>query len=392
VTAPTFSRRLAWPSGENRLATLEGARRAAGRPVLDLAATNPTQAGLPYPEGALAAALAPRGVARYEPEPFGLLSARRAVAADYQRRGAVVEPRAIALTASSSESYALLFKLLASPGEVVLIPEPSYPLFDYLARLEGLQPRPYRLVHDGRWRVDLDSLDLTGVKAICLVSPNNPTGTIVHREDLAALAERAAVQGAALIVDEVFADYAPSPRPDVVPNVAAVPLAALTFCLGGLSKSVGMPQLKLGWIATRGPEELVAAALPRLELVCDTYLSVGTPVQLALPALFDLGGRIREAIAERVVTNRRLLAASAGPRSSCTLLSEAAGWAAVLRLPAVMSDEDWAARLLDDGVLVQPGYLFDLEVTSVVLSLLPEPSTFAEGVRRIIDRANTATG
>jgi alanine-synthesizing transaminase len=387
---PPFSNRLVWPTGDNRLAQLEAARRAAGRPVLDLTVTNPTRVGLPYPD-ALTGALATRGLVRYDPSPFGLLTARRAVAADYQRRGAVVDPRTIALTASSSESYALLFKLLARPGDALLVPQPSYPLFDYLARLEGLEPRPYRLVWDGRWRMDLDGVDLDRVRVACVVSPNNPTGSLVHREDLAALEVLAADWGIALVVDEVFADYAPTPRPVDVTNVAAASPRALTFCLGGLSKSAGLPQMKLGWIAMVGPDELVDEALPRLELVCDTYLSAGTAVQLALPHLLEVGAEIRTAISDRVRSNRRVLTAVLASQTPCNLMSEPAGWSAVVRLPAVMSDEDWAVRLLDDGVLVQPGYFFDMPVgASVVLSLLAEPAAFAEGVRRILSRASTA--
>jgi alanine-synthesizing transaminase len=389
---PLYSRRLDWPTGENRLAMLEAARRAAGRPVLDLAVSNPTRVGLSYPDAALASALSHRGVGKYDPSPFGMLPARKAVAADYQRRGATVDPRAIALTASSSESYALLFKLLASPGDAVLVPRPSYPLFDYLARLEGLEARPYPLVWEGRWRMDLQGVNLDGVRAACVVSPNNPTGTLIHREDLDALSVLALERGFALIVDEVFADYAPTPRVGAVASVAATAPAALTFCLGGLSKSAGLPQMKLGWIAALGPDELVEPALPRLELVCDTYLSVGTPVQLALPYLMELGAGIRTAISDRVRSNRRVLTAVVDSQSPCTLMSEPAGWSAVIRLPAVMSDEDWAVRLLDDGVLVQPGYFFDLDLgASIVISLLPEPAGFAEAVRRILSRAAAAT-
>jgi aspartate/methionine/tyrosine aminotransferase len=386
--SPAFSQRLTWSTGENRLAQAEAAVRGAGRPVLDLTVSNPTEVGLPYPAAELAAALARPAVARYQPAAFGLSSARQAVAADYARRGAVLDPAAIVLTASSSESYALLFKLLANPGEVVLVPQPSYPLFDYLARLEGVEARPYRLSHDGGWRVDLDTLDLAAARAVCVVSPNNPTGSFVHRQDLEALAALAAERGLALVVDEVFADYAFAPGPGAVLSVAGAAPAALTFCLGGLSKSAGLPQMKLGWIATLGPAALVAEALARLELVCDTYLSPGTPVQLALSRLLELGASIRAAIRERVQANRRALASAISAQAPCTLLPAEAGWSAILRMPALMSDEDWAIRLLEeDGVLVQPGYFFDLTLgTTLVLSLLPAPATFNEGVSRLLAR------
>jgi alanine-synthesizing transaminase len=395
MRGPPFSRRLPWSTAENPLARRERERRAGGAPILDLTVSNPTAVGLPYPEEELAAALAEPGVARYRPAPFGLASARAAVAADQARRGVAVDPEAVVLTASSSESYSLLFKLLADPGDAVLVPQPSYPLFDYLARLEGLEPRPCHLAYDGGWRLDPASLDLRGARAVCLVSPNNPTGSYLHADDLRDLAARAAAQGAALIADEVFADYPLSPpRRGSITSVAGAEPAALTFCLGGLSKGAGLPQMKLGWMAVAGPAALVAEALPRLELVCDTYLSVGAAVQLALPRLLELGAGIRQAIAGRVRANHAALAAALGTGSPCTLLPAEAGWSAILRVPATASDEEWALRLLEeDGVLVQPGYFFDLTLgATLVLSLLPPPGIFAEGVRRLLARVDRGAG
>jgi alanine-synthesizing transaminase len=386
-----FSARLDWQAAQNRLAEREAARRAADRPILDLTVTNPTEVGLSYPGQALANALGDPGIASYEPAPFGLWPARAAVAADFARRGAAVPPGAIALTASSSESYALLFKLLCDPGDVVLVPQPSYPLFEYLARLEGVEPRPYHLTYDGRWRLDFDSLALDGARALCLVNPNNPTGSFLSVEEWARLSALAAEHQIPLIVDEVFADYALSPAVDAAANVAALPLPALTFCLGGLSKGAGLPQMKLGWIAALGPEPLALEALRRLELVCDTYLSVGTPVQRALPALLAAGADLRAQIARRVQANRQRLAATFGRGSPCTLLPAEAGWSAILRLPALMSDEEWALTFIDrDGVLVQPGYFFDLDVgTTVVISLLTHAATLGEGARRIAERVGS---
>lgn len=391
-----FSDRLPWTVTENRLAGREAARRAADRPVLDLTVTNPTAVGLSYPAQALASALGDPGLARYEPAPFGLPAAREAVAADFARRGAAVAADAVALTASSSESYALLFKLLANPGDAVLVPQPSYPLFDYLARLEGLEPRRYRLAFDGRWRIDWESLSYPSawerVRAVCVVNPNNPTGSFLSADELARLAGLAAARGVPLIVDEVFADYAFSPALDAAVTVAAHPAPALTFCLGGLSKASALPQLKLGWIAALGPAPLVAEALRRLELVCDTYLSVGTPVQRALPELLRLGADLRAQVGKRVLANRQRLATTFGRNSPCTLLPAEGGWSAILRVPALMSDEDWALAFLDrDGVLVQPGYFFDLDLgTTLVLSLLTHSATMAEGARRIAERVSAA--
>jgi aspartate/methionine/tyrosine aminotransferase len=385
---PLFSNRLPWSTAENLLAQTEAHARASGRPLIDLTVSNPTQVGLAYPVDDISRALADARALVYQPTPRGLPSAREAVARDYARRGATVSADQILLTASSSESYALLFKLLGDPGQVVLCPEPSYPLFEYLSRLESLAPRPYRLVYDGRWRVDFSSLDFASVAALVLVSPNNPTGSFVCREDLHQLAELAAAHDVAIIADEVFADFPLAPAPDAVPAVAAQPEAALTFSLGGLSKSCALPQMKLGWLAATGPTALVEAALARLELVADTYLSVGTPVQVALPALLQAGASVRRDIMARVQRNRAALAARLGPDSPCTLLPIEAGWCAILRVPAVMTDEAWACTLMtDDGVLVQPGYFFDLHMgATLVLSLIAPPADFDAGVARILDR------
>jgi alanine-synthesizing transaminase len=383
-----FSRRLPWATAENALARAEAAARAAGREWLDLTVSNPTQVGLPYPEQEIAAAFAEAAVSSYQPAPFGLARARAAVVADYARRGVELEVEQVVLTASSSESYALLFKLLGDPGQAVLHPEPSYPLFEYLARLEGLLPRPYRLRFDGHWPVDIDSLELADAAAVIVVSPNNPTGSYVSAGDFDRLAGLAAANQQALIVDEVFADFPLSPAPDAVTAVAGRPSPALVFSLGGLSKSCGLPHLKLGWIAVTGPGTLVRAALARLELIADTYLSVGTPVQMALPRLLQVGARIRRRISERVRRNRQALLQALATSSPCTLLPAEAGWCAILRVPEVMSDEAWAALLLEqDGVLVMPGYFFDLDIgATLVLSLLVEERVFAEGVARLLAR------
>jgi hypothetical protein len=379
---------LPWTLAENELARLEAQVRAAGREVLDLSLSNPTQVGLDYPAAEILRALADARALEYRPEPCGVAAARTAVAADYARRGAVVSPDHIVLSASSSESYSMLFKLLGDPGQAVLCPEPSYPLFEYLARLEGLVPRPYHLCYDGRWRVDLSSLDVDGAAALVLVSPNNPTGSFVCAEDLDRLGEAAAREGLALIVDEVFADFALAPATDAVAAVAARPSPALTFSLGGLSKSCALPQMKLGWLAASGPAALVEAAMPRLELVADTYLSVATPVQLALPRLLAAGASLRASLLERIRRNRRALAGRLGADSPCTLLPAEAGWSAILRVPAVMSDEQWAMTLLaQEGVLVQPGYFFDLHLgATLVCSLIVDPRVFDRGIERLLAR------
>ncbi len=368
------------------MARAEAERRAAGLPVLDLTLSNPTAAGLDYPAAALAAAFADPAMVHYQPSPRGSASARATVAADYLRRGVTLSPEHLVLTASSSESYALLFKLLGDPGQVVLVPQPSYPLFDYLTSLEGLSPRPYRLAFDGRWHVDFATLDVTDAAAIVLVSPNNPTGSFISAEDCDRLSALAAEHGLAIIADEVFADFALAPAPDAVFALAARSSPALTFSLGGLSKASGLPQMKLGWIAASGPGPLVEQALHHLDLVADSYLSVATPVQVALPKLLAIGASVRTTIHARLRRNREALAARIGRQSPCTLLPTEAGWSVILRVPEVMSDEAWALAVLrDQGVLVQPGYFFDLSLgATLVLSLLVPPPLFDDGVERLL--------
>jgi alanine-synthesizing transaminase len=392
VTLPVpLSRRLAWTTEENAIARAEAARRAAGQPILDLTLSNPTAAELPYPAQALAQAFADPAIAQYHPSPRGLAQARTWVAADYARRGARVAVDQIVLTASSSESYSLLFKLLGNPGQAVLVPEPSYPLFDYLTALDGLTPRPYRLAFDGRWHIDFASVDLEDVAAIVVVSPNNPTGSYLGAGDCDRLADLAARHRVAIIADEVFADFPLAPAPDAVTVLAKRELPALTFSLGGLSKACGLPQMKLGWIAATGPADTARQALHHLDLVADSYLSVATPVQVALPKLLDIGGSLRAAIQERILRNRDALAARIGGDSPCTLLPAEAGWSAIVRVPQVMSDEAWALRLLcDRGVLVQPGYFFDLRLgATLVVSLLVPPAVFDPGVDHLLAAAGT---
>jgi alanine-synthesizing transaminase len=384
-----FSSRTRWDRRTNRLAGLLEVRRAAGAPVIDLTLSNPTQAGIAYPHDLLRP-LSQASALRYEPVPFGLGAAREAVAADYRRRGVDVAADHLLLTASSSEAYAFLFKLLCDPGDRVLVPRPSYPLFDYLAGLESVAVGHYPLRYDGEWHVDLPALaqaTTPGTRAIVVVNPNNPTGSYLKRDEAAAIQEITASRGAAVVSDEVFADYPLRPDPRRVSCLAGE-VKALTFCLGGLSKSCGLPQLKLGWVAVSGPRPLRDEALARLEVVADTYLSVGTPVQRALPEILARGSELQAAIAARVAANLELLRRHAAPPSPVTLLEPEGGWYATLRVPATLPEEERVARLLEDeGVLVHPGYFFDFPHEAyLVVSLLPEPDPFAEAVDRMLPR------
>ncbi len=385
-----FSSRVPGELHANRLTQKIRQMRASGGEILDLTETNPTAVGIHYPE-ALLAPLADPASARYDPHPLGIQTAREAVAREYERRGGRIAAERVVLTASTSEAYSILFKLLCNPsGDSVMVPVPSYPLFDHLTALDGVRAAAYRLEYHGRWMVDFDALDERwdgGVRAVLAVSPNNPTGSTLNPAEFGGLSDRCGARTAALIIDEVFADY--PLRAEPVPW-SQTDAPALTFRLGGLSKSVGLPQVKLGWIAVDGPDRVVHAALQRLELICDTYLSVSTPVQLAAPRLLSDGAAVRRQILDRVRTNDAALRELASSFPSIEPLQSDAGWSAVLRVPATRPEEELVLELLErDGVLVHPGFFFDFAHEAfLVLSLLPDPVVFAEGVRRLLARAS----
>jgi len=374
----------------NALARAIDAKRRRGTAVADLTESNPTRVGLAYPPSLLADLASPQGLA-YDPQPLGLWPARAAVAADFRRRGIVISADRVALTASTSEAYALLFKLFCDAGDAILVPRPSYPLFEHLARLESVTPVPYDLEYHGTWRIDLDSVRRAitpRVKALLIVSPNNPTGSFLHRDDLAALAALAGEHNCPLIGDEVFADYGLDPAPAASHVLAASDV--LTFSLGGLSKSAGLPQVKLGWIGFGGPAEKVDAAMAAYEIVADTYLSVSTPVQVAAPSLIEQGALVRAQIQARIRENLATLRQLAAGFPSVAVLPVEGGWSAVLQVPAVRSEDALAMELLEtDDVLVHPGYFFDFPREAyLVVSLLPAPSIFAPAVARVLRRAS----
>jgi alanine-synthesizing transaminase len=384
-----FSSRIPHDLAENALARATRQRRDSGLEVLDLTLSNPTTAGFSYPEELLGALTHPDGLL-YQPDPSGAPSARAAIARYYQGRQLAVDPDRLVLTASTSEGYSWLFKLLCQPGEQVLVPRPSYPLFEHLASLEGVGLRPYALGFEDGWRIDPrlveQALDEAGppVRALVLVNPNNPTGSFVHRQDLGPLRALARRHDLALIVDEVFADYLLVPSPDYLTSLVAE-TEVLSFSLSGLSKVIGLPQLKLGWIHVAGPPGIVAEARDRLEFVADTYLSPSTPVMLATPRLLELGAAVRQEISLRTQGNlARLRGQVEG--TPVSLIPVEGGWYGMLRLPRHHSDEQWALGLLEEeGVLTQPGYFYDCPVEScLVVSLLPSPTTFATGLSRLV--------
>ena len=378
-----FSSRVPSDLGSNRLAKAIAAAREAGRPLVDLTESNPTRAQFEYPDYLLSALGDPRGL-KYEPAPFGLIAARQAVAREYARRGVEVPPGRIALTASTSEAYSLLFKLLTDPGDEVLAPRPSYPLFDHLAPLDGVVLRSYDLEYHNGWIIDTASIERAlsdRTRAVLVVSPNNPTGSFVSRQELKWLEGICAERGIAIIADEVFADYQVRPGACVDAGRVLDARQALAFSLGGLSKSVGLPQIKLGWIAAAGPDDLVGGALSRLELICDTYLSVSTPVQAAAPELLSRGAAVRKQIQARIAANYRTLTDRITGLPSCTLLIADGGWSGIIRVPSTGAEEDLVVGLVDEGVIVHPGYFFDLPHESfLVFSLLPPEDQFTEGI------------
>jgi aspartate/methionine/tyrosine aminotransferase len=354
-----------------------------------LTESNPTNTGVPYAAERIRAALGDPAVLSYEPSPFGMPSAREAVARSWAARGVAVDPGRVVLTTSTSEAYSFLFKILCDPGDQVLVPAPSYPLFEHLARYECVDVASYRLAYDGAWHVDLASLRekvSARSRAIVLVSPNNPTGSFVKRFEL----ERVAELGLPIISDEVFAAYPFEEDPQRVRSALEID-GVPVFALDGLSKYALLPQMKLSWIALGGPDRAVRDALGALELLADTFLSPGAPAQHALPVLLDAAGASRAHVLERARRSlkglRELVAGTA-----LTVLDVEGGWYVVLRLPNTKSEEQWVLGLLEErDVLVQPGWFYDFESEPfVVLSLVTPEAVFREGARRLVDYVSSS--
>jgi len=379
-----FSSRLRWDAPSNPLTQLLAEKRGAGARILDLTESNPTRAGFVYPHEQILAALAGPGALRYEPDPRGILPAREAVSEYYAKRGVAVDPARILLTASTSEAYSYIFKLLCDPSDEILVPRPSYPLFEYLAAVESVRVKQYPLRYDGGWHIDFPALATAihaRTKAIVIVNPNNPTGSYLKREEWARLKQL----GVPVVSDEVFSDFAFAPDASRVATLAE-PQSVLTFAMSGLSKIAGLPQMKLGWIVAGGPRH--EAALEGLEWIADTFLSVGTPVQHALPELLRASVEIRAQIQERTAANLALLRASLDKSAPAHVLAVEGGWYATLQVPRTRTEQQWALDLLaQDEVLVQPGFFYDFESEAyLILSLLTAPDTFRDGIQRLLAR------
>lgn len=386
IPGSVLSQRVPRDRTPNAWSRLLAERRGQGEPLIDLTEANPTRVGL---AGTLATELgtpADAGAASYQPEPRGDRNARAAVTRYYHERGLDAPPETIVLTAGTSESYAHLFRLLADPGGTFLVPAPSYPLFEPLAALEGVRLSTYRLAYDGRWHVDLGSLEAAwtpGVRGVIVVQPNHPTGSCLGRDERDWLERRCEPQGVAIIADEVFGDFAWAPGVSALPSLLGGS-RALTFVLSGLSKVCGLPQLKLGWIAVAGPEPARTEALEGLEWIADLFLSVSSPVQRALPQLMEARHPWQARARERIAANLARLDRAAARAPRLGRLAGDGGWVAILRAPGPRGEEEWALELLRRGVIVHPGHFYDMEGEAfLVVSLIVPPEAFDAGLARI---------
>lgn len=383
-----FSQRTNWRLSPNALTRAIEEARASGQKILDLTISNPTEAGVRPDSEIVLAALANPEAMRYEPQPRGLLGAREAVCRYYRESHEVfdLDPERLILTTSTSEAYSYVFRLLCNPGDEILVPKPSYPLFEFLADLADVKLIPYPLLYDHGWQIDFDSLYRAATehsRAVILVHPNNPTGSYVSATETAALNAFCRDYNLALIVDEVFLDYSHdgTTRRSFVTNTDS-----LTFTLSGVSKISALPQMKFAWVAASGPHEKVVEAGARLEIIADTFLSMNAPVQLAASVLLDQRKQIQPILLDRLRVNLAELDRQLVGYPSCTRLLVEGGWYVALRVPVIQSDEDLAIRILREAsVSVHPGHFYDFPNEGyLVLSLITEPTGFREGVARLL--------
>jgi alanine-synthesizing transaminase len=387
-----FSDRFNWKLDPNALSLILQDKKSRGETIFDLTQSNPTKAGFDYDAADILAALAQAEAMTYEPEPRGLLKARRAIAQYYLDRGVPIDSEAVFLTAGTSEAYSIIFKLLGNPGDEILIPRPGYPLISYLARFESLQPFSYPLRYDvvQGWSIDLDVLDALitpKCRAIVVVNPNNPTGNYLKQQELAALDRICCRNRLALIVDEVFSDYYGAGGPPEVSTVVNR-TQALTFVLNGFSKMLGLPQVKLGWVVAGGDPGLAKAAQDRLEIALDFYLSVATPVQHAAARLLGHRDRMQRQISTRITDNHQFLVEQTTQNPNCRALMREGGWYEIIEIFDAVSEEDRILQLLErDHTLVHPGYFYEFNKEGlVVVSLLTPVETFRGGISRLISR------
>lgn len=382
-----FSKRTEWDLEANRLSAALATHRAAGKPILDLTASNPTECGFRYDEGAIRDALSLPGVLNYEPNPRGTPAARAAVAQYYAARGAHVAAEDIFLTTSTSEAYSFAFRLLCDPGTEILVPSPSYPLFDFLADIHDVQLVRYPLPYDAGWQIDFVGLEQAitqRTRGIIVVHPNNPTGHYAKPPEMERLNQICAARELALISDEVFLDFS---LKDAAPASFAANAPALTFAMSGISKISGLPQMKAAWLVLSGPTNLKAQAATRLEVIADTYLSMNAPVQLALPVLLGQRFAFQKQAISRLRRNLEETDRQLAGNQTCSRLNVEGGWYAILRVEGSQDDEQLAVQLVQKKSLyVHPGHFYDFPAPGhLVISLLVHETDFAEGLRRLLD-------
>jgi aspartate/methionine/tyrosine aminotransferase len=384
--AELFADRTNWNLEPNRLSEALAAHRSAGKPLIDLTASNPTECGFMYDREKILSALAnPRSLS-YEPEPKGLHAAREAVVGYYADRGARVAASDMLLTTSTSEAYSFVLRILCNPGDEVLIPTPSYPLFDLLADIQDVRLVRYPLIYDHGWQIDffaLEALLNTRTRAVVVVHPNNPTGHFTKHDERLRLNQICADRQIGVIADEVFLDFSLSAKRQ---SSWAANSDALTFTMSGLSKICGLPQMKVAWLAASGPKDLKTQALDRLEVIADTYLSMNAPVQHAIPSFLEQRHAFQQQLISRVRENLAELDRQLGSQKACSRLEIEGGWYAVLRVPATRTDEEVALDLIEKrGVYVHPGHFYDFPTDGyLIVSLIAPENEFAEGIKRLV--------
>jgi alanine-synthesizing transaminase len=381
-----FADRTRWNLAPNRLSEALAQHRAAGKPLFDLTASNPTECGFEYDSEAILKALCNPAALVYEPNPKGLAVARRAVASYYSEHGARADAEDMLLTTSTSEAYSFVFRTLCNPGDEILVPAPSYPLFSFLAEIQDVKLVSYPLIYDHGWQIDFHSLEQAitpRTRGVIVVHLNNPTGHFCKPKEMARLTEICATREMAVIADEVFLDFSLTGEQQ---RSFAANAEALTFTMSGLSKICGLPQMKAAWLVVSGPEALKTEALARLEVIADTYLSMNAPVQLAIPAFLEMRHWFQKQSMERVRGNLEELDRQLARQQSCTRVELEGGWYAVLRVPAVKSDEELAMDLLAArNVYVHPGHFYDFPSNGcLVVSLITGESEFKEGIACIL--------
>ena len=381
-----FAKRTNWNLAPNRLSLALAAHRTAGKPLLDLTVSNPTECGFEYDRSAILNALSNPAALSYEPNPRGLESARSAVAGYYADRGESVSIEDIFLTTSTSEAYSYVFRTLCDPGDELLIPSPSYPLFDFLAEIQDVRLVRYPLLYDHGWQIDFHALEQAitpRTRGVIVVHPNNPTGNFVKSTEMAKLNAICSAREIPIIADEVFLDFVLGENR---PTSFAANRGAPTFTLSGLSKICGLPQMKAAWLVASGPQQWKRDALARLEVIADTYLSVNAPVQLAIPSFLERRHAFQQQVLSRVRRNLAELDGQLAGQKACSRLTVEGGWCAVLRVPAMRSEEDLAIELLKTkAVSVHPGHFYEFPSEGyLVVSLITPEQTFAEGISGLL--------